>query len=214
VARNATTRQVELSLLRDRAHYDALVMDAIAGAKVSVWIATANVKGLMIEAPRAGRRRGRGRFESVLDLFERLADRGVELRLLHSGVPSGPFSAELKRHPDLVRGGLKMRRCPRAHLKMVAVDGSTLYLGSANLTGAGLGAKGEGRRNFEAGILTSDEALLDEMQGVFDSIWAGSECPACKLRDVCPKPLDAGPRFSDRVSGKRDGSSRRRAVKT
>ena len=83
-----------------------------------------------------------------------------------------------------------MKRCPRVHLKMIAVDGAALYLGSANLTGAGLGAKGDRRRNFEAGILTDDELLLDEMQGAFEAIWSGRECAGCALRSVCPAPLD------------------------
>jgi phosphatidylserine/phosphatidylglycerophosphate/cardiolipin synthase-like enzyme len=189
--RDLAPRRVELQLLRDRAHYDVLIADALAHARVSVWIATANVKGLMIEAPRGTRARARDRYVSILDLFSRLAAMGVELRLLHSGLPSQPFRDELKRRPDLGRGGLAIRRCPRVHLKMIAIDGALLYLGSANLTGAGLGAKGEGRRNFEAGILTSDDALLDELQGVYERIWSGRECGACKLRGVCEAPLDA-----------------------
>jgi phosphatidylserine/phosphatidylglycerophosphate/cardiolipin synthase-like enzyme len=84
-----------------------------------------------------------------------------------------------------------MRLCPRVHLKAVIVDGTHLYLGSANWTGAGLGAKGEHRRNFELGIVTQDHGLLDEVQGLYERIWRGAECAACKLRDVCPAPLDA-----------------------
>jgi phosphatidylserine/phosphatidylglycerophosphate/cardiolipin synthase-like enzyme len=76
------------------------------------------------------------------------------------------------------------------HLKMIAVDGAMLYLGSANFTGAGLGAKGEHRRNFEAGIVTDDEWLLDEMQGTFDAIWSGKHCGSCRLRAECEQPLD------------------------
>lgn len=83
-----------------------------------------------------------------------------------------------------------MRACPRVHLKMIAIDGALLYLGSANLTGAGLGAKSEGRRNFEMGVLTDDEWLLDEAQARFDRIWRGLECGACRLRTKCPKPID------------------------
>ena len=83
-----------------------------------------------------------------------------------------------------------MRRCPRVHLKMIAIDGALLYLGSANFTGAGLGAKGESRRNFEAGVLTDDDLLLDEMQGTFDAIWTGRHCKGCALRGVCPAPID------------------------
>ena len=80
--------------------------------------------------------------------------------------------------------------CPRVHLKMIAVDGRHLYLGSANLTGAGLGAKAEGRRNFEMGIVTDSEAMLDAAQARFDRIWRGAECAGCKLRGECPRPLD------------------------
>ena len=144
----------------------------------------------MIEAPPGSRARARGRYVSILELFESLHQRGVELRLLHGGVPSRAFRDELGRRRALKRGGLALRRCPRVHLKMVAIDGSLLYLGSANFTGAGLGAKGERRRNFEAGILTDDEGLLDQLQAGFQAIWSGTECPACRLRDLCPAPLD------------------------
>jgi len=69
------------------------------------------------------------------------------------------------------------------------VDGALLYLGSANWTGAGLGAKGSGRRNFELGIVTDDGPLLDHVQALYDRIWTGGECAACRLRDECPGPL-------------------------
>ncbi len=37
---------------------------------------------------------------------------------------------------------------------MMIFDWREAYVGSANLTGAGIGMKGENKRNFEAGILT------------------------------------------------------------
>lgn len=83
-----------------------------------------------------------------------------------------------------------MRLCPRVHWKVVVVDGALLYLGSANWTGAGLGARGSGRRNFELGIVTDDGPLLDEVQGLYDRVWRGGECAGCKLRTTCPRPLD------------------------
>ena len=165
-------------------------MGAIARARVSVWISTANVKGLRIEAPTGTRARARRAYVSVLELFADLAARGVELRMLHAGLPSRAFRADLAGQKGLAAGGLAMRRCPRVHLKMIAVDGAQLYLGSANFTGAGLGAKGDRRRNFEAGVLTDDDLLLDEMQGTFDAIWTGKECGLCALRAVCPAPID------------------------
>jgi phosphatidylserine/phosphatidylglycerophosphate/cardiolipin synthase-like enzyme len=186
-------RTVAARLLVDAEHYTELVMKAVASATVSLWIATANVKELRIEAPIGTRARARGQFISVLEVLDQLARRGVELRLLYAAPPSRPFAEELARHPRLKKGALAMRRCPRVHLKIVAVDGRMLYLGSANWTGAGLGAKGDGRRNFEMGILTDDDVVLDAAQARFDRIFSGKECARCKLRSVCPRPIDALP---------------------
>jgi phosphatidylserine/phosphatidylglycerophosphate/cardiolipin synthase-like enzyme len=185
-------RPVAIELVGGRGHHDR-VLAAVLDAKVSVWIATANVKELMIEDGRAapGRRRTLKKrpYVSILARLDELAARGVELRLLHAELPSRPFREEIARHPRLVAGGLALRRCPRVHLKAVIVDGALLYLGSANWTGAGLGAKGSGRRNFELGIVTDDGPLLDQVQALYDRIWTGGECAACKLREDCPGPL-------------------------
>lgn len=186
-------RRVSLRVVRDKAHYDVVVAGAIAQARTSVWISTANLKDVHVEAPIGTRARAKGRFMSALELFGDLAKRGVEIRILHGGEPSGPFRASLQRRGGAKRAGLELRRCPRVHLKMIAVDGAFLYLGSANFTGAGLGAKSEVRRNFEAGIATDDEHMLDEMQGVFDRIWTGGECGRCSIRRLCPRPLDVPP---------------------
>jgi phosphatidylserine/phosphatidylglycerophosphate/cardiolipin synthase-like enzyme len=189
-------RPVALELVAGRGHYQA-VIEAVEGARQSVWIATANLKELMVEDTRArpGQRRtlgsGRKAFRSALAVFEELRGRGVEIRLLHAGEPSRPFRAELRRRKTLAGGGgFEMRRCPRVHFKLVIIDGERVYMGSANWTGAGLGAKGEGRRNFEIGLVSADDLLLDETQALFDHVWRGQPCAACKLRDLCPAPLD------------------------
>jgi phosphatidylserine/phosphatidylglycerophosphate/cardiolipin synthase-like enzyme len=204
----STSRSVRARLIIDRDHYVTLIK-AIEDAKVSVWISTANVKSMMIEAPIGTVARARGKYVSILDTFDGLAQRGVDLRLLHAGLPSGPFRTELRKHPGLVKGaadvkpsrGLAIRQCPRVHLKVIAIDGRLLYLGSANFTGAGLGAKGDGRRNFEMGVLTDDDVMLDTVQERFDAIWSGKECKGCKLRRVCPAPLDQKkPRAASRAT--------------
>jgi phosphatidylserine/phosphatidylglycerophosphate/cardiolipin synthase-like enzyme len=185
-------RHVRLSLLAGKAHYERVLLP-LSEARRSVWIATANLKELMVEDPRVvpGRRRTRRRnaYASVLSVFDSLAERGVELRLLHARLPSQPFRDELDRHPRLYRGGLALRMCPRVHMKVVIVDGARMYLGSANWTGAGLGAKGENRRNFELGILTDDEAMLDAVQALYEHIWRGQPCQSCRLRNTCEAPL-------------------------
>lgn len=181
-------RLARIALVADRDHYDEIVLGAIAGARTQLWVSTANLKELWIEAPIGTVARARGRYQSVLETFRELSERGVDIRVLHAGVPSGPFRAAFAKRKRLAR--LELRRCPRVHMKLVVVDGETLYVGSANFTGAGLGARGEGRRNFEMGVLTSDEVLLDRVQARFDRIWSGKECAGCKLRRECPLPID------------------------
>ncbi len=216
-----TPRGITARLLDGADHYSELVSKAIASAKVSLWIATANVKEMRVEAKVGTSARARGRYVSILDTLADLKRRGVELRFLHGGVPSRPFREELARQPRLRDAGLPMRQCPRTHMKLVAIDGRLLYLGSANFTGAGLGAKGEGRRNFELGMLTDDEVWLDAAQERFDRVWSGRECGACKLRAECPAPIDRliadareppGPARRPRGKGKegraRSGSAR------
>ncbi len=179
-----------MQLVGGRGHYQAVIARVIQ-AKTSVWIATANLKELMVEGRRRSAR-SRTRYQSVLEVFADLAKRGVELRILHATRPSGPFRDRFDDLPILVEGGLQLRECPRVHLKAVIIDGSVLYLGSANWTGAGLGAKGEGRRNFEVGMVTSDCDVLDQVQALYDEIWRGTPCANCRLRDACPAPLDLG----------------------
>jgi hypothetical protein len=113
----APPRQVTLELVGGRGHYDRVIA-AIREAHTIVWIATANLKELLVEDGRAapGRRRSikRAAYVSILAVLDDLAARGVELRLLHAELPSRPFRESLAEHPRLVTGGLALRRCPRA----------------------------------------------------------------------------------------------------
>jgi phosphatidylserine/phosphatidylglycerophosphate/cardiolipin synthase-like enzyme len=191
-------RSFALELVGGRGHYERVVR-AVMEARRSVWIATANLKELMVEDHRAvpGRRRtartaarSARAYRSILDVLDELAGRRVELRILHATRPSRAFSATLAKTSRLARGALALRLCPRVHFKAVVVDGAFVYVGSANWTGAGLGAKGAGRRNFELGFAGADDGLLDRVQEVYDHVWRGAACRGCKLRDVCPAPLD------------------------
>jgi len=180
-------RTAVIRLLRDAEHVDEVIERGIREVKTSVWIATANLKDVHVQAPLGTGARARGRYISLFDELRQAAARGIDVRILHAGPPSRGLALRLK---AAGKSRPLMRRCLRVHLKMIAIDGETLYFGSANFTGAGLGAKGEHRRNFEAGITTDDEWLLDEMQGTFDAIWTGKHCAKCQLRAECPKPLD------------------------
>ncbi|WP_444383144.1 phospholipase D-like domain-containing protein [Prevotellamassilia timonensis] len=53
---------------------------------------------------------------------------------------------------------------------MLVFDCKEVYVGSANLTSAGFGMKGEDKRNFEAGILTDDPAIVEQAMNQFDAV--------------------------------------------
>jgi phosphatidylserine/phosphatidylglycerophosphate/cardiolipin synthase-like enzyme len=180
-------RTLQAELLQGRALYREVVLGKLAHARESVWIGTANVKAMFVEQG--------GQFAPVLDLFDALAARGVALRLLHAELPSRPFRAAFDSHERLVRGGLELKVCPRVHFKTVVVDQAWAYVGSANLTGAGLGAKGEDTRNFELGFVTEDFDVIDRVTALYEAVWSGAECRGCRLRAICPDPiLPAGAR--------------------
>lgn len=187
-------RELQANLLVGDELYREVVLNKLAHARESVWIATANVKAMFVEHE--------GEFRPVLDVFAALARRGVELRILHAELPSRPFRAAFDRKNKLVEGGLALKICPRVHFKCVLVDGAWVYLGSANLTGAGLGAKSEGKRNFELGFATEDFDVIDRVTALYQAIWSGAECRACKLRSTCPDPLGPAPQKRPRRKGR------------
>jgi phosphatidylserine/phosphatidylglycerophosphate/cardiolipin synthase-like enzyme len=189
--RGAVKRSLEADLLFGADLYREVVLNKLAHARESVWIATANVKAMFVEHE--------GEFRPVLELFSALARRGVELRLLHAELPSRPFRAAFDRDRKLVQGGLALKICPRVHFKCVVIDAAWAYIGSANLTGAGLGAKQDDRRNFELGFVTEDFDVIDRVRALFQAVWSGAECARCKLRDACPDPIGpAAPRTRPR----------------
>lgn len=177
----------EVELVADGEHLRRVVVEGMLRAEVSLDIATADFKAMLVPTPGLLSRSRRNSAKSIIEHLSRLAERGVEVRLLHAGVPSGPALRELKRG---VPGGITIRRCPRLHGKAVIVDAAAMYLGSANLTGAGLGAKGDTRRNFEWGVWTRSSALVDAVLQRFNALWEGRHCQGCGRKDVCPVPLE------------------------
>jgi phosphatidylserine/phosphatidylglycerophosphate/cardiolipin synthase-like enzyme len=171
-----------VELVVDREHFERIVLGDLRAATVSIDIATADFKAMLVPTGRSDRRA-----DSIVALLRAKASDGVEVRVLHAGVPSTAARAELHDLPE----NLRVRRCPRLHAKAVIVDSRTLYLGSANLTGAGLGAKAESRRNFEWGVRSGSAELIDGVAQQFNALWEGRHCAGCGRREVCPVPLES-----------------------
>ena len=115
----------------------------------------------------------------------------VKIRLLHAKEPGENFRKDFDRFPVFLQSGYFERYlCPRVHAKIIIIDRHTAYVGSANLTGAGLGAKNENKRNFELGVLIKEKNHLKKIEKYFEQIVSGKFCATCQRRDFCPDPLD------------------------
>ena len=103
-------------------------------AKEWLWIATADIKDMYVDA-------GGREMVPFLAVLDGMLKRGGELRLIHAKEPGQNWRDDIDRYPDLWRGMERMLLCPCVHFKCIIVDGVKAYFGSANLTGAGMGAK-------------------------------------------------------------------------
>ena len=162
--------------ITDRDIYEKVICGRIGKARKFIWIATSDLKDLHVDK--------NGRMVPFLEILSDLVKRQVEIRLLHAKEPGPAFRNDFDKYPNLIRG-MERILCPRVHLKTVIIDGSFAYTGSANLTGAGMGAKSEHKRNFESGIITDDAAIVGKIMEQFDGIWRGTHCPQCKRKKFC-----------------------------
>ena len=170
----------EFLYISNEAHYDQ-VIERIKNVKKTLWIGTADIKDLYVKD-------GRGT-KPLLEVLSDLAKRGVAIRLIHAKEPGPAFRQDFDKYPALIEG-MERVLCPRVHFKIIVFDLKTAYVGSANLTGAGLGMKGENTRNFEAGILSTNRDFVKNAAEQFDSVWMGAHCKGCKRKEFCGDPIE------------------------
>lgn len=168
-----------LKYISNSAHYKE-VISLVQHVKQTLWIGTADVKDLYVEIGTEKK--------PFLALIAQLIKKGVDVRLIHAKEPGPAFREDFDNYPILY-DGMERVLCPRVHFKMIVFDCQTVYIGSANLTGAGIGMKADSTRNFEAGILTDDPELVDAAMNQFDEVWIGKLCKNCKRREFCGDPI-------------------------
>lgn len=163
--------------------YTRVVTELVPSAKRFLWIVTADIKDLHVI-------RGK-RAVPFLAVLAELVEEGVAVRLIHAKEPGPRFRADFDRYPVLIESDLFERvLCPRVHTKAVIADGKRAFIGSPNLTGAGMGAKHKDKRNFEAGFLTDEREDLGKLIEWVDGLFIGDHWGKCRLRARCPDPLD------------------------
>ena len=122
-------------LILNERHYERIMDDIVPRAERFLWIATADIKDVHVEG-------ARGKYVPFLSVLSDLVKDGVDVRLIHAKEPGPAFREDFDRFPALLQSDRFERiLCPRMHMKVFIIDGRMAYIGSANLTGAGIGAK-------------------------------------------------------------------------
>ena len=174
-----------IEFLEDRGIYERVIRDLVPKTQRRLWIGTADIKDMYVE------KSAKAKMVPFLQVLAELLDRRVSIRLIHAKEPGPIFRKDFDRFPGLW-GGMERVLCPRVHFKCIIIDGNIAFFGSANLTGAGMGAKNENRRNFENGILTDHPSLIEPLSEQFDAVWRGEKCTRCGRRQYCSDcPLES-----------------------
>ena len=166
-------------IITNEQHYNEVIMHVLK-ARHFVWIGTADIKDLHVNL--------NGRTQSFLVLLSMLVRKKVAVRLLHAKEPGINFRNSFDNNPVLWNS-MERQLCPRVHFKQIIIDGKWAYMGSANLTGAGLGMKSKNRRNFETGLITNDSKFIEPLMQQFDKVWIGKYCKACGRKNYCSDPI-------------------------
>ena len=165
-------------ILKNEEIYEKIFFNMIPHAKKFIWIATADIKDLYIKNGK-----------TMIPFLNILADyikKGVLIRIIHAKEPGELFRKDFDKNPVLING-LERMLCPRNHMKLIIVDNKLAFMGSPNLTGAGMGAKSPNRRNFETGIISDDKSTVKEISDIFDNLWIGKFCHKCERKKFCPE---------------------------
>jgi phosphatidylserine/phosphatidylglycerophosphate/cardiolipin synthase-like enzyme len=160
--------------------YEKVIQERIPFAEKFVWIGTSDLKDLYVKK--------KTKMVPFLEVLSDLIKKGVEIRLIHAKEPGEIFREEFDKYPALIKG-MERLLCPRVHFKIVIIDGTFAYTGSANLTGAGMGSKSENNRNFENGFITDSESLVGQILNQFDQVWMGKHCKKCGRKEFCTEHL-------------------------
>ncbi|HUT79780.1 MAG TPA: phospholipase D family protein [Candidatus Bathyarchaeia archaeon] len=163
---------------------DEIINNGLLKARKYVWISSAKVGDFIVvnDHTKEG--------EQLSNKIYQMAKRGVKFKFLLAPHEKTKAYKNTQTFYQKLEGveNIEFEFCYDMHMKVILVDGTWMYFGSANLTGAGIGSRSrKGKNNFEVGTITIDQKAIDAIEYQLQQIWNGNECQGCyqKQKGYC-----------------------------
>ena len=170
-------------LITNENHYREIV-ERICAAESSIRMMTANFKRFRLKPTNSQGQDYNDGTPFVKAIMDKALE-GVHVQVVCLR-PSPTFQEEWREYYRQLNPELfEWKFCERNHAKAVIVDDRLAYVGSANVTPAGLGQGIFTPGNFEAGILTENPEIVSSVKALFSMIWDGGCCTDCHRAGQC-----------------------------
>jgi excisionase family DNA binding protein len=153
-------------------------------AESSIKIMTADFNLLRLEpTKKQGNKYGDG--TPFFDFLIKKANEGVSVEIITAEKYEG-FQDDVERaYCNTPSQCFSVWFCIRNHAKVVIIDDKFAYVGSANMTRAGLGQPHCSPGNFEVGVMTEDPEIIASLNERFTDIKKYKFCDDCHRQKDC-----------------------------
>ena len=164
-------------------HYEEVIEQIIA-AKSSIKIMTGDFKRFKLKPTAKQGKNYNDGTPFIKHLMEK-TKKGISVQIICSR-PSKSFKEEYEAlYAKIKPKNFRMYFCERNHSKVMIVDNKVAYVGSANVTPAGLAQGIMSPGNFEVGFLTENHQFISQLNTRFSKILNGDYCYGCHLANKC-----------------------------